>query len=78
MDNKKWAEQFKQSIRIRDESDYRLEHVLLYKDDGIDSLFHSALNAISYDYLHKACIHLEYLYNSTESQIEKAMACALS
>ena len=78
MDNKKWAEQFKSSIRARDESDYRLEHVLPYKDEGVDSLFHSALNAISYDYLHKACIHLEYLYNSTESPIEKAMACALS
>ena len=31
MDNKKWAEQFKSSIRARDESDYRLEHVLPYK-----------------------------------------------
>ena len=43
MDNKKLAVQFKSSIRARDESDYRLEHVLPYKDDGIDSLFHSAL-----------------------------------
>ena len=38
MDNKKWTEQFKSSIRARDESDYRLEHVLPYKDEGIDSL----------------------------------------
>lgn len=69
MDNKKWAEQFKSSIRARDESDYRLEHVLPYKDDGIDSLFHSALNAISYDYLHDEITEIQMVLSDRREEV---------
>jgi very-short-patch-repair endonuclease len=78
MDNKKWAEQFEKSLRKADLEDYRLENILPYEINlSMDELFHFSLNAISYSYLNRALLHLENLYNSTDSPIEKAMVCAL-